>query len=182
MKKIFKLLLIVLLGVFVVGVSSCQDTTEDNQTGSSSSQTGGSNSQTGGSSSVDYTIKPSATYVINCLKSLTEVGEVQSKIVNNPTGILNEIYFELNMVDQTEFSETTVSEKGTACGGCIEVFSTASYANERNTYLKEFDDTIFDSGSHKVVGTCVIRISCELSDSVQQSITNKIINELKNHN
>ena len=73
---------------------------------------------------------------------------------------------------------TGIPAVGTDGGGCIEVYATVEDAEERNRYLASFDGTILDSGSHSVVGTCVVRVSHLLTaseqDAIEQSITDSL--------
>ena len=69
-------------------------------------------------------------------------------------------------------------DKGTDAGGQIEVYATPEDAVKRDTYLAAFDGSAFSSGSHVVIGTCVVRTSNELKASQQNELTANIIAEL----
>lgn len=69
----------------------------------------------------------------------------------------------------------TIIDKGTDCGGSIEVYSTTEDANARNDYLAGFDGGIFASGSHTVVGIVLVRTSDELTASQQKEMEANII-------
>lgn len=63
---------------------------------------------------------------------------------------------------------------GTDGGGCIEVYATAEDATKRSDYLSTFDGSILSSGSHEVLGTCVVRTSNLLTASQQQGMSQEI--------
>ena len=81
-------------------------------------------------------------------------------------------------MDQGEVLGDTVIEKGTDCGGSIEVYSTVEDANSRNDYLASYDGGIFASGSHIVVGTVLVRTSDKLTASQQKTMEDNIITVL----
>lgn len=68
----------------------------------------------------------------------------------------------------------------TAVGGAvIEAFHTVKDAEARDTYLSGFDGAgMLSPGSHRVVGTLVIRTSDELSASDQKKLENRIVDAL----
>ena len=120
---------------------------------------------------------PSEAYVIQCL----------SKVPNDPNGNLNkaggytaQVYFSSDLVNQASVYGNSIIEKGTDCGGSIEVYPNASDAEKRNDYLASFDGSIFASGSHTVVGTVLVRTSDELTASQQKALEANIIAELTN--
>ena len=82
------------------------------------------------------------------------------------------------MINQDDITGSTIIEKGTDCGGSIEVYSVAEDAVARNDYLASFDGGIFASGSHIVVGTVLVRTSNELTASQQKEIEANIITAL----
>ena len=58
----------------------------------------------------------------------------------------------------------------TDCGGCIEVFTTQEEALKRDKHLGIFSV----SGSHKVIGTVIVRTSYELSQEDQVELESRI--------
>ena len=58
----------------------------------------------------------------------------------------------------------------TDCGGCIEVFTTQEKALKRDKHLGIFSV----SGSHKVIGTVIVRTSYELSQEDQVELESRI--------
>ena len=67
---------------------------------------------------------------------------------------------------------------GTDGGGAVEVYANVDDANKRNDYLAVFDGTILTSGSHDVVGTCVVRTSHLLTASQQKTLEGEIADSL----
>lgn len=103
----------------------------------------------------------------------------------NPDGLLNKdggyvgcVYFSLYEIDQTTVKGDSVVEKGTDCGGAVEVYATVEDAEARCEYLAGFDGTILYSGSYAIVGTTVVRISYKLSNEKQMEMTDIITKKL----
>lgn len=128
-------------------------------------------------------IKPSGEFVLQRISTIDEVA-IAAPVTedNDPNGNLNKpggytaiIYFESKNVDQSEVFGDDVIDKGTSAGGAIEVYANEDDANTRNEYLAGFDESILSSGSHKVVGTVVIRTSSKLGASKQKALEEKII-------
>lgn len=132
-----------------------------------------------------YTLvnNPKESYVISSLKKVPNIIDISAVTEDNdPNGNLNkqggytaQVYFSSDLLDQSQFSGTTVIDKGTDCGGSIEVYTTVDYANKRNDYLSAFDGGILSSGSHTVVGTVVVRTSDKLTASQQKKLESNII-------
>lgn len=131
-------------------------------------------------------INPPVEFVIQRLSRIPEIGEIQAATEDNdPNRGLNkagsytaQVYFESKDIDQSEFDELDVVGKGTDCGGSIEVFSTVADAERRNSYLGNLDGTIFASGSHRVIGTIVVRTSNELTATQQRNLEAQIVEVL----
>lgn len=126
---------------------------------------------------------PAEAYIIECLKKVPNIIDISAVTEDNdPNGHLNkaggytaQVYFSSDLIDQSEIYGTTIIDKGTDCGGSIEVYSTTEDANARNDYLAGFDGGIFASGSHTVVGTVLVRTSNELTASQQKEMEANII-------
>ena len=126
---------------------------------------------------------PTEAYIIECLKKIPNVIDISSVTEDNdPNGHLNkaggytaQVYFSSDLINQDEIIGRTVIDKGTDCGGSIEVYSTVEEASARNDYLASFDGGIFASGSHIVVGTVLVRTSDELTASQQKEMESNII-------
>lgn len=126
---------------------------------------------------------PAEAYIIECLKKAPNVIDISAVTEDNdPNGHLNkaggytaQVYFSSDLINQNEIDGITVIDKGTDCGGSIEVYSTAEEANARNAYLASFDGGIFASGSHTVIGTVLVRTSDKLTASQQKEMEGNII-------
>ena len=133
---------------------------------------------------------PSVDIVKNQIKDVEGMQDIQEVTTDNdPNEMLGKengytgcLYFSHELVDQTGLDGKTVIEKGTDCGGSIEIFKDKTDAKLRDDYLTQFDDTLLYSGSHKVVGTMVIRISYRLSDESQETLTDVICNAIMSVN
>ncbi|MDY4191706.1 MAG: hypothetical protein SOX72_05755 [Oscillospiraceae bacterium] len=133
--------------------------------------------------SPEAAVSPSESYIIECLNQSEFILEIEAVTESNdPNGKLNTdggytacVFFSSTLIDQADFSEKSVVEKGTSCGGCIEVYSNEEDATARNEYLAKFDSGILDSGSHTVVGTIVIRASEKLTKEQQTELTQNLI-------
>ena len=108
---------------------------------------------------------------------------------NDPNGNLHKdggytsaVFFSSDLVDQSQTyaSEgyTGIPAIGTDGGGSVEVYATIEDAQKRDTYLGALDGGILSSGSHTVVGTCVVRVSDLLTASQQKAIEQSIIDSL----
>ena len=129
---------------------------------------------------------PTEAYIIDCLKKVPNVIDIAAATEeNDPNGQLNKqggytahVYFSSDLIDQSEFEESSVIEKGTDCGGSIEVYSCVEDATKRNEYLSTFDGGVFASGSHTIVGTVLVRTSDKLTATKQKSMEASIISVL----
>ena len=99
-------------------------------------------------------------------------------MLNQKDGYVSCIYFSYNKVDDSSVPGETVVDKGTDCGGAIEIYRTLEEAENRVEYLKGFDDTVLYSGSYAIVGTMVIRTSYLLNDEEQYDLTDAIMHVL----
>ena len=131
---------------------------------------------------------PKEQYVIKCLKRIKAINGISAATENNdpnghlgkPGGYTSQVYFSCKWVNQNDFlsEEKTIVDKGTDCGGSIEVYETEEAANKRENYLSGYDGGIFSSGSHKVIGTVLVRTSDKLSASKQKKLEKAVIREL----
>ena len=126
---------------------------------------------------------PTEAYIIECLKKVPTVADIAAVTEDNdPNGKLNkaggytaQVYFSSDLIDQSGIYGTSIIDKGTDCGGSIEVYTTVEDATNRNDYLAAFDGGIFASGSHTVIGTVLVRTSDELTASQQKALEANII-------
>lgn len=129
---------------------------------------------------------PKADFIIQRLQMIDEIADVRAVTEDNdPNGKLNKaggytatVYFESKNVNQSDTYGSNLIDKGTDAGGAIEVYANEEDAIKRNDYLGAFDGSIFSSGSHRVVGTILIRTSNLLSASKQKALDEKIFNVL----
>lgn len=126
---------------------------------------------------------PSEDFIVQRLKEVEGISGYQPVTEDNdPNGNLNKqggytaaVYFSSPMINQDEVYGTDIVDKGTECGGCIEVYANVDDAETRNTYLASFDGASFlNSGSHTVIGTIVIRTSSQLTATQQNELTKTI--------
>lgn len=128
-------------------------------------------------------ICPPEAFIIDCLLSSAYVTDIEAVTQDNDpnnqlskgNGYTSCVYFSSFLVDQSSFSDKSIIEKGTSCGGCIETYSSEANAHTRNDYLSQFDGNLLDSGSHIVIGTLVIRTSEKLTQFEQSQITNNLV-------
>lgn len=126
--------------------------------------------------------QPTKEWVIEKLKSLSTIDEIQAVDFNNdPNGLLGKeggynscIYFSLKEIENNDMKGSVI-EKGTDAGGCIEVYKYLQDAKNRCEYLSQFDDTLLYSGSYTLIGTMVIRTSYLLTNEQQVNLVNSII-------
>ena len=140
--------------------------------------------------SFKQTTVPKDKFVIDRLKKVKTISAIEAVSENNdPNGMLNKqggyigcVYFTDTRVHRADLyiedGKDGVVDIGTDGGGAVEIFKSVKEAETRNTYLGTFDGTGFTSGSHYVVGTCIIRTSNELNGSQQKDLTDKITKAL----
>lgn len=130
---------------------------------------------------------PSEDFIVQRLQEIDAISGYQAVTEDHdPNGNLNKqggytaaIYFSSPFINQDEIYGTDIVDKGTDCGGCIEVYSSSEDAEARNEYLAAFDGAgILNSGSHTVLGTIVIRTSAKLTATQQNDLTQKITDKL----
>lgn len=118
---------------------------------------------------------------ITAVEPVTEEHDPNGQL-NKPGGYIGCVYFLDENIDRSELiiepgKDNTV-DIGTKGGGAIEIYATEEEARNRDVYLTDFDGTIYTSGSHIVVGTCVVRTSGILTEKQQLTLTNQIIEKL----
>lgn len=130
---------------------------------------------------------PNEDFVIQRLKGIPNISGYQAVTEDHdPNGNLNKqggytstVYFSTPLIDQSSVYGNDIVDKGTECGGAIEVYASEEDAEKRDSYLASFDGAgILNSGSHKVLGTIVIRTSTKLTATQQNKFTNNITNKL----
>ena len=130
---------------------------------------------------------PNEDFVIQRLKGIPNISGYQAVTEDHdPNGNLNKqggytstVYFSTPLIDQSSVYGNDIVDKGTECGGAIEVYASEEDAEKRDSYLASFDGTgMLNSGSHKGLGTIVIRTSTKLTATQQNEFTNNITNKL----
>lgn len=130
---------------------------------------------------------PNEDFVIQRLKGIPNISGYQAVTEDHdPNGNLNKqggytstVYFSTPLIDQSSVYGNDIVDKGTECGGAIEVYASEEDAEKRDSYLASFDGAgMLNSGSHKVLGTIVIRTSTQLTATQQNEFTNNITNKL----
>lgn len=130
---------------------------------------------------------PSEDFIIQRLKDVPNISGYQAVTEDNdPNEQLNKqggytatVYFTSPLVDQSKVYGDDIVDKGTDGGGAIEVYASAEDAEKREAYLAGFDGMgALNSGSHKVVGTVLIRTSYHLTATQQDEMTTNITNKL----
>ena len=132
----------------------------------------------------DLTNNPSIESVKEAITSVDSITKIEIVTEDNdPNGELGKqggytgcLFFKYALV--TDEADESAITAGTDGGGCIEVYANKSDAAKRDTYLAGFDGGILSSGSHKVLGTLVIRTSSKLTASQQTKLETSIINAL----
>lgn len=133
---------------------------------------------------------PSGEFILERVKSLDSITDAEAateendknKMMNKPGGYTALVYMKSSMVDDEYgiYENDSPIEAGNAGGAAIESFTTVEDANARSEYLGLFDSGggLLNVGTHKVVGTCVIRTSNRLTATQQRELENNIINAL----
>lgn len=130
---------------------------------------------------------PNEDFVIQRLKGIPNISGYQAVTEDHdPNGNLNKqggytstVYFSTPLIDQSSVYGNDIVDNGTECGGAIEVYASEEDAEKRDSYLASFDGAgMLNSGSHKVLGTIVIRTSTKLTATQQNEFTNNITNKL----
>lgn len=131
---------------------------------------------------------PSEAFVIERLRGIDGVGEIAALTEetdnNGLLGKAGTYYAKIDFASPwikdpySIYSGRSVAENSTDGGGSVEVFETEELAQKRNDYLGSFDGGMFASGSHKVLGTLIVRTSNELTASQQKKLEADIIASL----
>lgn len=127
---------------------------------------------------------PSEDFIIQRLKTIDEVSDARAVTEDNdPNGKLNKtggytatVYFSSKNINQSNVFGDNLIDKGTNAGGAIEVYANEDDAIKRADYLSAFDGSVFSSGTHRIIGTVLIRTSDELTATKQKALEEKIIN------
>lgn len=133
-------------------------------------------------------VSPTDDYVISRLKLIGTITDIKAVTEDHdPNGLLHKqggyigcIYFRDSEVNWSRLYLATddVIEAGTEGGGCIEIYGDTAGAESRDAYLAAYDSSGMATGSHKVLGTCVVRTSNQLTATQQNELTDRIVQAL----
>lgn len=131
--------------------------------------------------------KPSQDFLLERAKTVDTITDVEAateetdinNMMNKAGGYYAYIAMKSSLVTDSYYADQSPVEAGTDGGAVIEAFKTVKAAKARNEYLAAFDTAgMFNSGSHKVIGTLVIRTSSSLTASQQKQLEQAIIDKL----
>ncbi len=135
---------------------------------------------------------PTDEYILDRLSRVPDIAYMAAVTEDNDPnnqlgkqgGYTAQVYFSSPLVNSryANMPNLDVIKEGTSCGGSIEVYETVADAERRNTYLGSFDGTAMSSGSHRVIGTVVVRTSSSLKASQQKALEAEIIEALTSLN
>lgn len=72
----------------------------------------------------------------------------------------------------------SIEEVGNPAGGCVEAFKTVEDAERRNQEMQSYEGTVKSPGTHKVIGTVLVRTSEDLTTTKQKELEQAIIDAL----
>lgn len=135
---------------------------------------------------VDQITAPEESWVLSRLAKIDTIKEKASvNQKNDPNKLLGKtggykacIYFADYRIDQKSIDGISTIEKGTDCGGSIEIYNNLEDAKKRCEYLSQFDNSLLYTGSYAILGTMVIRTSYKFTEKQQIEVTDKIVNAL----
>lgn len=185
MKKAITLFLVIAIAV---SLSACGTSPDNSPSTVPTQQT--TPKQTPEQKTDSLSNNPKAEDVKTAIESISDIGIIEIVTEDNdPNGQLGKqggytgaLYFDSPLVEiedwrDEDYAMQSPIDKGTDCGGCIEIYANTKDAETRDTYLASFDGTAFAS-YHKVHGTIVIRLSNSLKASQQNDLSQKIIDAL----
>ena len=125
-------------------------------------------------------INPSEQFVISMLEELDVVTGVEAATEeHDPNGNLHKqegytaaVYFTTTYLDPATVPGDSIIDKGTTGGGQIEVYANVADAEKRDSYLAA---VFLSNGSHRVLGSMVIRTSDDLTATKQKELERIIV-------
>lgn len=130
---------------------------------------------------------PSQKFILERVKNIDSIVQIeaateetdQNNMMNKPHGYYAYIALSSSMIPTELRAYSTPVENGNDGGAAIEVYKTVKLAKAREAYLASLDSPgALSPGTHKVVGTMVVRTSSRLKASQQQALEKNIINAL----
>lgn len=131
--------------------------------------------------------KPSQSFLLERVKTVKTVTKVEAatektdgnKLMNKQGQYYAYIGMRSSLVKDEMLNGQSPVEAGVDGGAVIEAFKTVKDAKARNKYLSAFDGSgAFSPGSHRVVGTLIIRTSNQLTATEQKTFENDILEAL----
>lgn len=131
--------------------------------------------------------EPKEKFLVERAKTVKSVTAVEAAtertdantLMNKKGGYYAYVAMKSSLIDDSYDGGESPVEAGTEGGAVIEAFHTVKDAKARDAYLSGFDGSgMLSPGSHRVVGTLVIRTSDELSASDQKKLENRIVDAL----
>ena len=125
---------------------------------------------------INFVTNPYEQYVVDILESVDGIMTISPVSLANDRNHLLEngassvIYFSYDKINQGDIEGKSVIDKGTDCGGCVEVFENEDDAKNRERKLKIFGF----SGSCVRLGTTIVRTSDKLSAEDQVNLETQI--------
>lgn len=131
--------------------------------------------------------KPSEDFLLEKAKAVDTVTDAEAateetdenKMMNKKGGYYAYIAMKSSLVTDPYYTSQSPVQAGTDGGAVIEAYKTVKDAKARDEYLSTFDSSgMLNPGSHKVVGTLVIRTASSLTASQQQQLEQSVIDKL----
>lgn len=130
---------------------------------------------------------PTEEYLLSRLKTVKGIFNITAyteetdtnKYLNKAKWYYSKIVFQHEDVQHSaiEYGHP-IEEVGNSAGGCVEAFKTVEDAERRNQELQSQEGTVRSPGSHKVIGTVLVRTSDDLTTAKQKELEQAIIDAL----
>lgn len=130
---------------------------------------------------------PTEEYLLSRLKTVKGIFNITAyteetdtnKYLNKAKWYYSKIVFQHEDVQHSaiEYGHP-IEEVGNPAGGCVEAFKTVEDAERRNQELQSQEGTVRSPGSHKVIGTVLVRTSDDLTTAKQKELEQAIIDAL----
>lgn len=136
-------------------------------------------------SNIHLVENPSQESIVQVLNSIDGISDIEcatedhdpNSQLNSEHGYTSAVFFRYSEVDQNQFEANTTLDIGTDAGGCIEVYKNLADAQERIDKLSIFKI----SGSHKLIGTVIVRTSSKMPVKQQAELEAIICQKLLNN-
>ena len=136
-----------------------------------------------------YTLvdNPTEEYLLSRLKTVNGIFNITAyteetdpdKHLNKAKWYYSKIAFQHEDVKDSAIEYGfSIEEVGNPAGGCVEAFKTVEDAERRNQEMQSYEGTVRSPGTHKVVGTVLVRTSEDLTTAKQKELEQAIIDAL----